>query len=144
MIKTHTDIRNSLIRLWPSLNQIWLRDPAYFTPTHEELLLLLDQTITKDRPLVTHIADCDDFALQLHAEVSRLRYDYIREHLPPKEQRLPWPFGEASGLRFRGRDINHTINICLTTDGIYLIDATNQNLCWKAESGQDELFFIII
>ena len=141
---TSNQVRGQLLLVWPALREIWARDPIYWAPTPKELHAFLSETTTHLRPQVANIADCDDFALQLHAEISRMRYDYIREHLPPYEERAPWPFGEVSGLKFRGKPSNHTLNICNTTDGVYLIDATTNNKTWKATPGQDEIFFHII
>jgi hypothetical protein len=73
------------------------------------------------------LADCDDYALQMHAYVKRTR--------------PTWSFGEACAKKVRDIKGIHSLNITLTTKGVYLVEPQIQGM-WLAESKHDDIFFV--
>lgn len=143
MRKSYNDVALTIKAVWPHLRDIWLVDPAYWLPTPDELAEGLARTITHRQTYLPDIADCDDFALQLHAEISRMRAWSAKHREIPREEWLPWAFGQCLGVRFHGRNMNHAINICLTTDGLRLIEPQNNNI-WIPTPEDDMPYFVRI
>ena len=88
--------------------------------------------------------DCDDFALLLHSDIVRRRYQKIVKRKLKKDKWLPISFGQIWGSKFQGQKQMHAINICYTHDnGIMLIEPQTNHI-WKADKKKDEPFFIRI
>ena len=69
--------------------------------------------------------ECDDFALQFHAEINKS---------------IKWPFGQAFVNKTQGWSVSHNLNICVCQDGVIMFDLkkdsswltnpTNDNVLW--------------
>ena len=92
MLIASKQIKKRLFRLFPELTVPWLRDEAYELPSLEQVKEFLKRSKVNEYHFVDEIFDCDDFALQLHAEVKR---------------EFHWALGEAFGDRFRGEEKLH-------------------------------------
>jgi hypothetical protein len=88
--------------------------------------------------------DCDDFALLLHSDIIKRRYEKIIKNKFEKERRLPISFGQVWLTKVKGENTAHAINICYTSDnGIMLIEPQTNDI-WKAHKKKDKPFFIRI
>ena len=97
MKKTNQEIRRLLKTIWPKLRHLWLVDPEYWIPTIEELKGALAQSKVDQMQYRNVIADCDDFSLQLHADIKRMRITKVEFQEIPPEEWYPWAFGEVMG-----------------------------------------------
>jgi len=138
---TSTEIRTKLNILWPSLKFIWLTDSIYWMPSKLKLEELLVKSQVDRMRYITSIQDCEDFALQLHADVKRIRTFDAEAGSIPRNEWYPYAFGEIFGYEFRGRRQNHAINICICDDGIYLVEPQDDRI-WAASSNNDKPYFI--
>jgi hypothetical protein len=134
MIVDYKEIRRRIQKLWPSCRNIWLSDPQYEYPPEEELRKLIAVDTTEQMPMRDYQFDCDDFALQLSAAVSRL-------HGQSMEADNPWPFGQVMGREFKHIRAHHTCNICVLEDKIVLIEPQT-DLIRIADSRKDKPFFV--
>ena len=145
MESSQVKVRSKLKQLWPKLRHIWLFDRLYYNPTLEELQQFLywakAQKIAEisynDMYNVGDVFDCDDFSV-VAAALSKI---YVKHNF---KGTLPWSFGVTMGNEFRGMPILHSLNICLTTEGIYLLDYGDRGRLWKAAPENDSVFFVFI
>jgi len=86
---------------------------------------------------VGDVFDCDDFSVVATA-FARIYVRYVLNG------GLPWAFGRAMGNEFRGMPILHSLNICLTQEGIYLLDYGDRGRLWEAKSENDSVFFVSV
>ena len=141
MIVNTDYIRKELTNVWKDLKFIWLVDKQYIIPTLDELNKALKDSKVEQMKFMNSINDCDDFALQLHASVKRMRGKLAEDgKLDPSEQ-YPWAFGEVIGMQFRGRSFLHSQNICICQDGVYLVEP-QEDRTWIADSKNDTVFFV--
>lgn len=126
MFITVEEIRAQLNEIWPDLQQIWCFDQEYICPTLKELTPFVNDfridNIKAENP------DCDDFALQLHAEVKRF---------------ANWSFGEVFANKVHSWSVLHNLNICVCQEGIVLIDPKKKTI-WQANSDNDNILWVRI
>ena len=131
---TAQKIKDQLRQKWPIISFMWLPDKTYWMPTIKEVRDTVSKCqIHKAMIFKDDIADCDDFALQLHAEVKRL--------CNTAGLGVHWPFGEAFGLKWQGLVEQHTANIAVTLTGIYLIEPQTNEI-WQADSNKDQILLV--
>ena len=127
MLITSKQIKKRLFRLFPELTVPWLRDEAYELPSLEQVKEFLKRSKVNEYHFVDEVFDCDDFALQLHAEVKR---------------EFHWAFGEAFGDRFNGEEKLHNSNIFMADNyEIYLVEPQTDKI-WLAVRGQDNILIV--
>jgi hypothetical protein len=144
MEKTSRQIRKELKEIWPRLRHIWLFDRNFSIPTVEELKGILEEINNykvadvglHDLYNVGDVWDCDDFSMLASA--------FVRVNWKLKNNRLPLPFGRAMGNEFRGMPILHSLNICITQEGIYFVDYDDGGRLWKASPDNDTVFYVSI
>ena len=131
---TAKQLKQEVNNQFSSVGFQWVPDKSFITPTLDEVKDLVASTKVNTLTFIDAINDCDDFALQLHAAVNLHRANAARDMLIPSDEHLPWAFGEAFGLQFMGESYQHSLNICLTTEGIYLIEPQTDEI-WLASAG---------
>ena len=141
MKTSYKSIKKTLIERWPKLRDIWLTDRTYWVPTKEELEEALSLTKTHLQEFIPGISECNHFALQLHAEMTRLRYLSAVYRKIPKEEWFTWAFGQVMGLEFKGNRMNHAVNLCLTIDGLYFIEPQDNSM-WLADPDKSDIYFV--
>ena len=87
---------------------------------------------------IKNIQDCDDIALQLHAEIKRIRGYQVELQKISQDEWYPWAFGEVFATKWMGRVGNHNGNICVCVEGIYLIEPQTDKI-WEANPRNDEV-----
>lgn len=138
---TSTEIRIKLKTLWPNLKYVWLVDTEYWCPSKAKIRQLLIEDKTDLLNFIPGLQDCDDFALQLHAAIKRARVWEVGANKVPREEWLPYVFGEILGYEFRGMQYNHAINIVICKEGVYLIEPQDDRM-WEATSNNDRPYFV--
>lgn len=124
---TATQIRAMLREIWPDLKEIWCFDQNYQFPTGEDVARALKVSGVNFEKQEGEVFDCDDYALQLHAEIKR--------------KRMGWAFGEAFGSKIRGWPRYHVLNICCTMSGVLLIEPKTDEM-WQPNPTADNLLFV--
>jgi len=129
-----------LLEVWPNLNpgRLWKADKTYIMPTKEKLDEALFESKVDSYQYIPEIEDCDDFALLLHADIIRRRYDAYKAGKIPKDRSYPWAFGQIWYQSSRGP---HAINICITCDKGVLLIEPQQDKIWKPD--KDMIIFFI-
>lgn len=150
---TAKEMTIELQKIWPSLKDIWLWDSAFICPSFNELIdglsRIKDIRLVVENELKNHGIetltryihnrhDCDNYALELRADVSR----YGLKKVPEYDQYLP-ALGAVSAMKANGREINHTFNFCRTEKGIIFIEPRDFTT-WKASSITDWPYFMEI
>lgn len=121
------EIRKRLEGVFPDLRVPWLRDTEYDLPSLDEVRAFVERSKVDEYHFSGEDFDCDDFALQLHAEVKR-------EH--------HWAFGEAYGDRIKGVEERHNLNVFVADDGkVYLLEPQTDEI-WRAEKGKDNILIV--
>lgn len=151
---TAKEITRHLQAFWPQLVNVWPMDSKFWCPTYRELNLALDkiQELREialgafgDMPEMVYIGglhDCDNYALELQADISRYRYVVANEKSISYEDLLSWPFGTALCMRVNGKSINHAVCICRTSDaGIIFIEPQDFSM-WIADKEKDQPYFV--
>jgi len=136
MIVSHKIIKQRIKAIWPKCRNIWLNDPEYDYPTLDEIKAVLELDNTDRLAAHGYRFDCDDFALQLCAAVSKYRGENAQGDGP-----APWPFGQAKVRKYRGKKEYHCLNLCLLETDIILIEPQDDNI-WLASATNDDPFFI--
>lgn len=111
---TNEDVIKLVREIWPALSFAWVPDQTFVMPVIEEVIQLIQTSGVRELKHCGESWDCDDFALQLHA--------WVNMNHPLNEDKLPWAFGEVTGSRFANIHEPHTLNICLSAAGVYLIE----------------------
>ena len=109
------NIRGEIRKIWPFVSFIWLADEIYLSPSFDEVNDFLAQSTLDKQEFIEHSKDCDDFALQLHAEAK----NYFLEK---DDLKYPLAFGECFATKWFGKVLKHNGNISICEDGIYLIE----------------------
>jgi len=149
-------VTSELQDMWPELIDVWPMDKEFVCPTYQELKKALDDITAyraivnqalSDRGITVNLEfrqgahDCDNFALELQADMSKLRVTTI-EGEKLEAGILPWAFGTAICMKVRGRKINHTVNICKTSDKGYNLIEPQDFTVWTADKGRDKPYFV--
>jgi hypothetical protein len=135
MIVTYKEIKQRIQDKWPNCRNVWLSDPEYEYPVDKQSVYdLVLKSGVKEFPFENYTFDCDDFALQLSAYVSRATG--IDSSI-----KAPHPFGQVKGRKFRGKVEFHNINICLLENQILLIEPQTYEI-WAGSSINDQPFFV--
>ena len=156
MIITAKNILIELQELWPDLWDIWPMDKEFYCPPYEkvqEVLIkivnyrelvkstLLNEGIVLNTEYKAEVHDCDNFSLELQADISRFRLaTKVGEAM--EAGRKPWAFGTACCIKTNGRRLNHALNICRTSDKEYVFIEPQNNTMWVADKHQDTPYFI--
>lgn len=143
---------SELESMWPGLRDIWPMDSEFWCPTFGKLITALNEITTLRRIAFDalsskgfHIStkfyegghDCDNFALDLHSDISRrLRVNIGDARL------FPWAFGTAICSRVKGVRINHTVNICRTYDKGYVFVEPQDFSIWEVDTNLDVPYFV--
>lgn len=151
---TANEITVMLRKLWPNLIDIWPMDASFWCPTYKELRTGLAKIIdfrsvaleafgkTAPTGYMSNVHDCDNYALELQADVSRYRFVVAVEKKIPQEELLSWAFGSVASMRVNGREHNHTLTLGITSDaGIVFVEPQNFNM-WLAEKEKDLPYFV--
>jgi hypothetical protein len=156
MIITAKNILSELQEIWPDLWDIWPMDKDFFCPTFSDVqaalvkivkyrvLLkeaLLEAGVLLNTGYLSAAHDCDNFALELQADISRFRMATKVNELAPVNPKS-WAFGTACCIKTNGRRFNHTLNICRTSDKEYVFIEPQDNTIWVADKDRDTPYFI--
>lgn len=91
---------------------------------------------------IDQLHDCDNFALELQADISRYRFIVAQNKAISPLELLSWAFGTIICMRVKGQEINHTLNICITSDaGIVFIEPRGFKM-WVADRKKDQPYFV--
>jgi len=120
---------------------IWLTDREYILPTLSQVKKYLKDSKVIHMKFIDDIQDCDDFALQLHAECKRVRGVMVELGDIPREEWKPWAVGECFGTKFKGVKGSHNLNIAVCEEGIYLIEAQNKSI-WPIDINKDTILLV--
>ena len=151
---TAKEITAELQTLWPNLVDVWPMDSEFWCPTYKELQDSFERIAQyrEEAAKILHLPsgkgftpmghDCDNYALELQADISRYRYFVASEKSIEFEDLLSWPFGTALCMRVNGESINHAVNICRTRDaGIVFIEPQDFST-WVANKVKDFPYFV--
>ena len=113
------DIKKELIEECPLLRKenIWLTDDEYIIPSLDEVNKIIKKLSVSKIPYKNRKVECEEYALFLMADIRRY-------HIFNTELDENWAFGITTGYFdsfFSGR-IVHDNNICLTIEGLKIID----------------------
>ena len=123
------------------LDEIWLTDKKYYCPPVDQVEEAIKASKVVNKLPKDEAFDCDDFALLSNAMV---RLYFIEKEWNKKNNRwYPIAYGEAIGTKWNAWEDVHSANICICEEGIMLIEP-QQNIIWKANTKNDNLFFIKI
>ena len=141
MIITSTTLRNRIKELW-NIRDIWLLDPKYFLLDSSIVERIIKDLSNKKMKFTDNVWDCDNYSRLLDAEFKKYQYICAKCSRPDKLN-FTWAFGVCMGQRFNGNDINHSVNIALCKQGVYLIEPQTDKI-WKADPDRDKLYFIMM
>lgn len=125
------EIRERLL-IWPTLKttaRLYDKYYIYFKDLDHIKSVVRKQRTHLEIPYKDYVADCDKKSLWLNADV--------KKHCAIINLNYTYAFGIASGLFWNGELRNHTGNIAMTKDKIYLIDSSFSNQTWEADSQKD-------
>ena len=137
MIVSYTEIRSRIRKLWPKCRNIWLTDSEYEYPVDVGLLnTIIRKDHTERLKFRQYTLDCDDFALQLAAAVSK---DVGQK----PEFAAPWPFGIVMARKFNHKKEKHVCNICLLENAVLIVEPQTDQI-FPSSGENDDPFFILI
>jgi len=123
-------VLDKLLETWPDLNpgRLWKADAKYVMPTRKNLEKAIFKSPVSGYEYVSEIEDCDDFAILLHADIIRNRYDEYKKGEIPENNQYPWAFGQ---IWYRSSIGMHAINLCITCDDSILFIEPQTRKIWK-------------
>ena len=146
---TAKKITAELQNLWPELLDVWPMDKEFWCPTLDELQLALEKIRIHNEMawslaggFAKNIHDCDNFALELQADISRYRFVVANEKNIKQKELLSWAFGSALCLKVKGWSVNHTVCICRTSDAGFVFIEPRDNQVWVADPAKDSPYFV--
>lgn len=139
MVVSASKIKRDLKRLW-KIDGIWIFDRNFFVHSIQTVEEMIKGLSSRKLDFIPEVWDCDNFARKLHSDVMYWQYLCIQCKQPVKKH-YPWAFGTVAGVEFKGRDINHAINIAYCREGIFLIEPQSDAI-WEADPDQDQLYYI--
>jgi hypothetical protein len=120
-----------------------LSDPEWACPHRAELEAAIKEMGIERLSYIRHLFECEEFATALMTTARGRRATMAETGKLPREQWRNWPLGIVCGARFRGVDEDHWINICLTREGLYLIEPQTGDM-WRPIAGEDEIYFLLM
>lgn len=121
------EIKYRLKKVFPNIEVPWLRDTRYDLPSVYDVKDFIEENQVDQHHFSGEEFDCDDFALQLHAEVKRKHH---------------WAFGEAFADRIKGENILHNLNVFIADDEkVYLLEPQTDEI-WEAKKGEDNILIV--
>jgi hypothetical protein len=157
---TATDVIRELETTWPGLKDIWPMDQKFMCPSQEALsralaliseyrsyvnrYFLTEKGIKVPTGFQLELGDCDNFALELQGDMSRYVRILVSLKKLPKEEQFAWAFGTVLMKKFRGRNINHAVNICRIDTGEWLLVEPQDFTISKANKVDDVPYFVEI
>jgi hypothetical protein len=154
---TAKQLTKELQILWPDLRDVWPMDREFWCPRYTELAeglskiaviraeiknYLRDRGIEFDNKFINSLHDCDNFTLELQADISRYRLVVAQEKSIDSDDLLSWAFGTAVCIKVNGMDINHTVCIARTSDfGFVFVEPRTFEL-WIADKHNDKPYFV--
>lgn len=133
MAVDYKKIRDRIQKFWPNCRNVWLSDLEYQYPSRGDVEMIVGLDHTERLTMRGYKFDCDDFALQLAAAVSR----YVGENWEGQ----PWPFGIVKGRRFQHLTEPHQCNICVLEKEIFIIEPQTDEI--REASGIDDSIFFV-
>ena len=140
---TSEAVRKDIAAIWPDLQFILLSDPAWWDPDVAEVQEFLQTSGIEKLPYIEGIHECEEFSLQLVAELRRRRAEKAVAGMIPKNELLNWPFGFVFGTRFAGRDLDHWMGITHTRQGLWLIEPQTDAI-WTPSRDRDQVLFLFM
>jgi len=134
-------LRQMLSDQCPDVRFIWLTDREYILPQLSQVKQYLEQSKVIKMKFIDDIQDCDDFALQLHAECKRIRGTMVELGQIPREEWKPWSVGECFGIKFKGVKKSHNLNIAACEEGVYLIEPQTKDI-WAINPQRDTVLLV--
>lgn len=131
---SYKEIKSRVQKLWPDCKNIWLSDNEYYYPVFDQVNVAIAADHTERLSFRNYLFDCDDYALQLSASISK----YVGQYLTPP---APWPFGQITGRKFNGKKDSHTCCICVLEERVLLIEPQT-DFIWDASTDRDDPYFI--
>ena len=129
---TSDEVKKRLLDVWPHMRTtVRLYDLYYTYPTYEEVKDAMAQCPRyKKIPYMDYISDCDKKSLWLNADIKE--FCAIKTKLS-----YTWTFGIISGFVWNGVTRNHTGNIFLTKNEIFIVDSSDFSNTWPANPKKD-------
>ena len=124
---TSGQIRSMFKEIWPDLKEIWCFDQNYVLPEMDDVARAVKASGVNFEKKDGETFDCDDYALQLHAEIKR--------------NRQGWAFGEAFASRIRGWPRYHMLNVCCTMSSVLLVEPQTDEM-WRPNPTADNILFV--
>jgi len=132
---TAATLKTAVLSKFPTVGFQWVPDKYFWVPFLAEVKAVVELTHVERMRFMENINDCDDYALQLHAQVNLYRADQARDMAIPSDEHFPWPFGEAFGIKFQGEEYQHSCNVVYTKDeGFQFIEPQTDEM-WFAGAG---------
>jgi hypothetical protein len=114
-ILTAVKIREQVKAIWPGIKFQWMTDEKFSIVPLQDIKNFLAQSDLDKAEFIDHKQDCDDFALQLHAEAKRY---FVKN----ADLEKPLAFGEVFCTKFDRVTTPHNANMAICEEGIYLIE----------------------
>ena len=141
MILTDKKLRQQLSGACPKTRFIWLTDRNYFLPKLLKIQDFVSQSKVSQGIFIDDLRDCDDFALQMHAEAKRVRGLMADAGKIPSAEWKAWAFGECFGIKFKGQGGLHNLNIAACQEGVFLIEPQTSEI-WRTDPANDDVMLI--
>ena len=143
MIVKSADVRKAIKAAWPKLKFMVLSDREWWLPEVENVEAMVHEVAVDRMSFIPPLFECEEFSLALVAAIRGRRADLYRAGKLQPERVRNWPLGVVCGTRFQGEDVDHWINVCVTRQGVWLIEPQT-GLMWQPEKGEDEIFFLLM
>lgn len=133
------NIRTEISNLWPR-SDLFMADAYYWKPRLSHLHQAMADDLTDREKYREQSNDCDDFALHTHSRIKARVKNLIFKRGDGSYYGCTIPFGEVWGMKFRGREMHHAINICVCREGVMLIEPQTDEI-WVASGIEDSIYY---
>lgn len=135
------DIREQLYSEWESI-YVLNTDTEYSLPTIELVREIIGRVSVAMIARFDNISECDDVSIMLWGRVKEARNQAVISGELSEDEQLSWPIGICFGMKFSGISGPHWQNLCITNEGILMIEPQLDSF-WLADHNDDVRFALI-
>ena len=135
------ELKHKFLDQFPTLGFQGVRSESFWMPTLESLKEALELTEVDRQIFLPDVRDCDFFSLALNFRIKELIAAKAEHGEIPRDEWMPWAFGEAFCIKTKGQQGSHSLNVCMTTRGIYLIEPQTDQI-WQPDKDDDLVLLI--
>jgi hypothetical protein len=139
--KSDKKVREMISVACPHARFIWLTDREYILPKLSEVKEMIADSKITHMTYIANIQECEEFALQLHAEIKRKRGAQAADGKIPSKEWKSWAIGECFAIKVGNVRAAHNLNIVACEEGVFLIEPQTKQIS-RMDPNKDTILLV--